>query len=218
MPARKKKNTQEEQIPEETPDPQQEAFEKLSNKLTATFESGFEKLQQALINMATPALPQAADTQPQKRPAEDEIHGPNTRNKAMRPAYNPKEPTKVTGKQAKGKSNKTPAQTRRQEDAVDAEQTELVHLGTTSAAHLEIPNVNKPTTHENRDYTMNEWIINQAPKHKGSFSFNPLPTSAAAIPADPHLEAQVQNVLINTASNLAKGNVPAGIYIPINMY
>lgn len=32
------------------------------------------------------------------------------------------------------------------------------------------------------------------------------------MPADPQLEAQVQNVLLNTASHLAKGNVPSGFY------
>lgn len=59
---------------------------------------------------------------------------------------------------------------------------------------------------------MNQWLINEAPKHKGSFSFNNLPTSAAGIPNDPQLEAQVQNVLLNTASTLAKGNVHSGLF------
>lgn len=208
MPGKRKNTNTEEQVPVDDRDTQQEAFDKLSNKLTATFESGFEKLQQALLSMAAPA----PAPQPAKTTVEDDISGPNTRNKALRAVYNPKETTKPPPKQPKGKSNRNATQTRRQADAMDVEQNDVMHLGTTSAGHLDSPNVNNPVSSENRDYAMNEWIINQAPKHKGSFSFNNLPTSTAGIPANSQLEAQVQNVLLNTASNLAKGNVPNGLY------
>lgn len=212
MPGRKKKATPEEQVPEDTPETQQDAFNRLSNRLTSTFEQGFEKLQQALHNMATPAPAPATHLQSPKRPAEDQIQGPNTRNKGLRPLYNPKDKEKTAPKQGKGRLKKTATQTQRQADAIDVEQNDIMHLGATSGGHFSTSDVNNTVTSRSKDFAMTEWIINQAPKHKGSFSFNPLPTSTATMPADSQLEEQVQNVLINTASHLTKGNVQTGFY------
>lgn len=209
MPGRKKKDNTIEETPQETPETQEQAFDRLSNNLTSTFEKGFEKLQQALLNMATPAPAPAVATEQAKRAVEENIQGPNTRNKALRPAYNPAPTAKKDTAPNKAKSQKTKGNTRQQEDAMDVHQHDVVHLGTASGGHVGFSNVNNPSTLRGSEYAMNEWLINEAPKHKGSFSFNPLPTTAAAIPNDPQLEAQVQNVIMNTASHLAKGNVQA---------
>lgn len=212
MPAKKKKTDTVEQVPEEAPETQEEAFVRLSNNLTSTFEKGFEKWQQALINMATPAPVAAPIAQPEKRTAEEQIQGPNTRNKALRPVYNPETKKGKETTTAKGKAKCNRAQPQRQADAIDVEQQDVMPLGTTSGSHLAFANVNNPESAESKDYAMNQWLINEAPKYKGAFSFNDLPTSAAAIPNDPQLEAQVQNVLINTASTLAKGNSQSGVF------
>lgn len=78
MPAKKSKKTPPQDEVQEQLDPQQEAFEKLSDKLTATFAQGFDKLQQAIVDMAGKVATQAIDSQQQKRPAEPESSGYNT--------------------------------------------------------------------------------------------------------------------------------------------
>lgn len=162
--------------------------------------------------MAVPApVPEAAQ-QATKRTTEDEIQGPNTHNKALRPAYNPQPKKGKDTDTAKGKSKPNRNQAQKQADAADVEIQDEMHYGQASGSHLAFPNVNNPTTSQAKDFAMNEWLINEAPKYKGSFSFNALPTSAAGIPNDPQSEAQVQNVRLNSASNLAKGNIQSGFF------
>lgn len=147
-----------------------------------------------------------------KRSAEENIQGPNTRNKAQRPVYNPEtnpgKETKATKSKAKPKSRNA----QRKEDAIDVEQSDVTCDELTSGGHIAFTDVNNSAAGKHNQLAMNEWLINEAPKHKGDFTFNTLPTTAAAMPNDSMLEAQVQNVLINTASHLAKGNVPSGLY------
>lgn len=162
--------------------------------------------------MATPAPPPVTVAQTEKRTADDEIQGPNTRNKALRPAYNPEPKKGKESNTAKGKAKSNRAQSQRQADAIDVEQTDVTPPSATSGSHLAFGNVNNSSSTENKDHAMNQWLINEAPRYKGAFSFNDLPTSAANFPNDPQLEAQVQNVLMNTASTLAKGNSQSGVF------
>lgn len=212
MPAKKKNQTSQQETPEETPETQAQAFDRLSTNLTSTFEKGFEKLQHALLNMARPQTSDAADGTAAKRQAEEATPGPNTRNKALRSVYNP---TNKSGEEIQPPTKKSKAKPRNAKpsaDAMDVDNSDVTCTATTSGGHVAFPNVNNMPSGRNSQYAMNDWLINEAPKHKGGFTFNTLPTSAAAIPTDSHLEAQVQNVLLNTASHLAKGNVQQGLY------
>lgn len=59
---------------------------------------------------------------------------------------------------------------------------------------------------------MNDWIIGQAVPNKPLPTPFHLPMSASDINKDPALEAQVHQVLLNTATSLTKGNQPAGFF------
>lgn len=85
MPGKKKKTTTVEQQIEEPIDPQQAAFKRLLVNLTSTFEKGFEKLQQALINNMAPQPAPPMQTTPAQQQPNSVQQGYNTRNKALRP-------------------------------------------------------------------------------------------------------------------------------------
>lgn len=216
MPAKKNKKNTDEQETVETVDPQQAAFEKLSATLTTTFEQGFEKLQQALVNMAPrpPAAtePPATDNQQQENP-----HGGyDTRNKALRPLYNP--PAKQPPVKAKPKKppTKKAAPITHEQDAMEIDPPEVTYQAQPSVGHVEFPKVNKPVapSPESTTLAVNKWIVNQAVKKTPSATITSaqLPTSAAQMATDVTLEAQVQQVLRNTATHLAKGNQNPGFY------
>lgn len=147
MPGRKKKDDTVETIPVEETETQQQAFDRLSTNLTSTFEKGFEKLQQALLNMATPAPVPAAEPQHPKRTADDGIEGPNTRNKALRQVYNPpnKKGKDTNTQKGKAKASCTQSQAQRELDATNEEQPDVTHIGATSGSHLAFANVNNNT-------------------------------------------------------------------------
>lgn len=216
MPAKKGKRTNNEDQPEEQVDPQEAAFERLSTRLTSTFEQGFEKLQQALVNMAPKPAPEAQTAIPQQQTQDPPPVGYNTRNKALRPLYNPpvqQLPVKPKPKkQTTGKS----ATARQQKDAMDVAVPEVTHTSQASAHHLAMPNVNilQPSPTEHNINPINEWIVSQATNnHPGpSNNTHAFPTSVAAMSSDATLEAQVQQVLRNTATHLAKGNANSGFY------
>lgn len=67
MPGKRGKKNTDQQTPQDPWDPQEEAFERLSDKLTATFSQGFDKLQQALVNIAEQAASQSKDSSQPKR-------------------------------------------------------------------------------------------------------------------------------------------------------
>lgn len=59
---------------------------------------------------------------------------------------------------------------------------------------------------------MNDWIIGHVNPKRTAPLQPGLPLSTAQMPNDPSLEAQVHQVLLNTASNIAKGNQNNGFY------
>lgn len=67
-----------------------------------TFTQGFDKLQQAIVNMAEQAAAQHKDSSQQKRQTDLVNSGYNTRNKELRPLYNndPAPPQKKPKKKA----------------------------------------------------------------------------------------------------------------------
>lgn len=130
MPGKRgKKTTNQQQVPEPQ-DPQAEAFERLSDKLTDTFTQAFDKLQQAIVAMAEKAVTQSAGSPRPKRQAEEQVPGYNTRNKGLRPFYNP-QPEEPQNKPKK-KPGKPKAAAGKPQDAIDV-QTVDVNLPAASA-------------------------------------------------------------------------------------
>lgn len=218
MPGRKAKKTPAEQPPQDHPDTQNEAFEKLSEKLTATFVQGFDKLQQAIVNMAEQSAAQPRDAPQQKRQATDDIQGYNTRNKALRPIYNP--PEELPRTKTKKAPKKPAAAAGKSQDAIAVDTSDVTVIPATpapapSVRHYQpVPNVNIPSQLGPNDtaLAMNDWIIGQVQKENTSARAFHLPMSASEMPKDTSLEAQVQQVLLNTATHLAKGNQNKGFY------
>lgn len=217
MPGRKGKKTTTTQNNQEPNDPQEDAFERLSDRLTATFAQGFDKLQQAIVTMAEQSASRPEPPPQPKRPAEDTAVGYNSRNKNLRPLYNPPvdPPQKKTKKQP-AKPQKPSAAAGRPADAIDVTQpdvpTPAATAQTTSVGHCS--NVNIPSRPGPSDtaLAMNDWIIGQATTNKPPAQPSFLPLSVSQIPNDPSLEAQVHQVLLNTASSLAKGNQNNPLY------
>lgn len=217
MPRRKGKKTTNQQTPQEPEDPQAEAFERLSDKRTATFTQGFDKLQQAIVTMAQQTTAQTKEANQQKRPAEEDIPGYNTRNKGLRPVYNPQ--MDLTQNKPKKKAPKASAAAGKPTDAIDVQQDDA-NLPRSSAPAppvrhcLSASDVNIPRQPGPSDNAldMNDWIIGQVNTQKPSASAFILLMSVADMPKDTSLEAQVQQVLLNTASSLAKGNQTNGLF------
>lgn len=213
MPGTRSKKTPPNQTPPDPKDAQAEAFERLSEKLTATFSQGFEKMQEAIVNMAQKTTAQQTEISNQKRQAEPEFAGYDTRNKDLRPFYNPEPvPPQKKSKKKPSKSQPAPAMPA---DAIDVDHSDVsIPVSTapcTSVGHgRNVNNFPNPGPSD-LNLAMNDWIIGQAAQNKTSSAFN-LPTSTAELPNDSSLEAQVQQVLINTASHLAKGNQNTGFY------
>lgn len=214
MPGRKGKKTTPPQEVAEQADPQHEAFERLSDKLTATFAQGFDKLQQAIVDMASKTAAQVNDSQQQKRPADTQSSGYNTRNKDLRPLYNP-EPAPPQ-KKSKKKPTKPAAAASRSEDAIEVDHTDVTipqsNAQQPPVRHCADVNKNNNPGPSDLNLAMNDWVIGQATQSKTMPTPYHLPTSTATLPNDPSLEAQVQQVLLNTASHLAKGNQNTGFY------
>lgn len=164
--------------------------------------------------MAEQTAAQARDGNQQKRPAETETTGYNTRNKNLRPIYNPDPPPPQ--KKTKRKPSKPQAAAGRPAHAIDVELAD-VQVPSTTAPHTSVSHyqqVNKHTSAGPNDVNlaMNDWIIGEVNQNKPSSNAFHLPTSTAEMPNDPSIEAQVQQVLLNTASHLAKGNQSNGFY------
>lgn len=217
MPGRKGKKNTTQQTPQDPRDPQEEAFERLSESLTATFSQGFDKLQQAMLTMANQPQTRQPASPPAKRSADDDIPGYNTRNKNLRPLYNPN--TDPPQKRAKKKPSKPSAAASKPADAIDVDERDVnaqpapqATAAPTSVRHSSDVNTASRASSNDIDLAMNDWIIGQAHKPLHQASALHLPTSTANMPNDPSLEAQVHQVLLNTASHLAKGNQKTGFY------
>lgn len=209
---RSKKNTPDQTI-QDPKDTQEQAFERLSDKLTASFAKGFDEIQEAIVNMAQQTAAQQTEFLQQKRNAAPEPTGHDTRNKNLYPLYNP-DPAPPQ-KKSKKKPAKTQPAAAAQAEAIDIEHPDVSIPATTapytSVGHCRNINNASSSGPSELNLAMNDWIIGQAAQNKTSAAFS-LPTATSELPNDPSLEAQVQQVLINTASHLAKGNQNTGFY------
>lgn len=217
MPSKKGKKTTNVQVVQEPKDPQEEAFERLSDRLTTTFAQGFDKLQQAIVNMAAQPAPLNNPSPKPKRTSDETVVGYNTRNKNLRSLYNhTMDPPQKKPKKQQPKPAKPPATATRPADAIDVNQPDVPipasSAPTSSAGHYS--NVNIPTRPGPSDLAlaMNDWIVGQAATNRPAYNLSNLPVSTSGIPNDPSLEAQVHQVLLNTASTLAKGNQNNPLY------
>lgn len=119
----------------------------------------------------------------------------------------------------KKKAGRPPAAAGKPQDAVDVHHLEVnvpassapapsvSHCQSTSGVNI----LTQPGPNDNA-FAMNDWIIGQVQKEKTLDTPFHLPMSVADINKDSSLEAQVQQVLLNTASTLSKGNQNTGFY------
>lgn len=164
--------------------------------------------------MAAQLAPNNNQPPPHERVAEPEVLGYNTRNENLRPLYNP-DPIPPQKKQKK-KQSKPSAAAGKPQDAIDVNNEDVPlpasSVRSPSVRHYHDVNNMPRTAQGDANLAMNDWTINQAAKTFPTLSAHNLPMSVADIPKDPSLEAQVQQVLLNTASHLAKGNQNNGFY------
>lgn len=224
MPAKKAKKAEDEESVIEEAETVQEQCGKMIADLAENVDKRFSKLESTIEKYFT-AGAAARDPRPEEPSATaTQVNPHDTRNKGLRKKYNP---TMTSTSYKVGQQEENRAQHQRELDEnADMDVTQDAQWRNTAHAQLPLQDVNIrpgpshqasgqgsawPPTYE-RDLSMNKWLLDNATGPNGA-SLLPLnPMSGREFHNNDALDRQVQEILANTSTAIARGKVKTGVF------
>lgn len=198
-------------------------------RLSKAFDVKFAKLQKVMEKMAdkrdeSPKTPAA-----KKRPAATVTSDYDTRNKALRPRYNPDtvpalnnfndyEDSQTYRDSGVSRNARSQQQLENSVTPVAAEHAHGPQADVNIRPTLPLPQNsarNLPTSDKNTE--MNRWLLENSAGLQPSFSSRSLPMSARDFSDDQALDQRVHSILANAASTVSRSNVRKESS-PLNMF